>query len=739
MNKIALVAVEKALYSFDRLYSYIIPMELTDMVTLGKRVEVPFGKGGGISAGMVFELSDTCGENVGAFKCISEVNDIEPSLSQEMLNIARWMKENTFCTYYQAVKCILPPVLRVSGNTAFTEKAEKIVQIADSENIPDNLTPKQRSVVDALDSGVASIKELCYLCNVTSSVVTNLIAKGILAQSHRAADFRKPEYIISRNADDIKLNDEQQAAYDTAVKLAGDTAPKCALLHGVTGSGKTSVFIKLVAHVLKTGKTAMILVPEIALTPQMIAIFIGYFANTAAVIHSGLSVSERNKQYKAVRDGKVKIVIGTRSAVFAPLENIGLIVIDEEGEGTYKSERCPRYHVRDIAKQRCFHHSAMLLLASATPSMDSYHNAKIGKYTLLELNKRYSQNPLPAVLINDMRLERAKADSNTSENFGTALLDALRDNIRSKEQSLVLLNRRGFNTYVCCNSCGEVAQCPNCRISLTYHRNNNREILSCHYCGYMSSDGIGSCSICHGRSIRRTGSGTQRIEAELQELFPHVRILRMDADTTMTKGAYEKNFKLFGKGEYDIMVGTQMIAKGLDFPGVTLVAILGIDNTLYAGDYLGYERTFSLITQVVGRGGRGFRPGKAILQTFTPDHYVLQLAAKQDYRGFYNEEASIRKSLLFPPFCDICIVEVSDVSENTAAANAAAFVELFKTNLRGVDIPIKLLGPAKHGYGSIGGRYRQRIMLKCRNSPLFREVMSKTLAKSKGAVSAWFM
>ncbi|MCL1831293.1 MAG: primosomal protein N' [Oscillospiraceae bacterium] len=734
---VALVAVEKALYSFDRLYSYAVPYELVGVVTPGKRVLVPFGRGTRKIIGMVFAVEEREYEPL-RVKGINEVIDDTAHMNDEMLRLAEWLKENTFCTYYTAVRCILPPALK-SGAVLPDEKLKthKILQLSLAE-LPPQLTPKQRSVIEALENNSASVKELCYLCGVTASVVTTLVKKGVLEEIEV---LQEEEVILpSRSADDICLNEEQSTAFATLLDLLDTPAPKCALLHGVTGSGKTSVFIKLVGVCLARGQSALVLVPEIALTPQTIAIFNSYFGDTAAIIHSGLSMSRRTAEYRRIASGEAKIVLGTRSAVFAPLDNIGLIVIDEEGEHTYKSERSPRYHARDVAKQRCFRHNALLVLASATPSMDSYRRAVTQKYTLIRLDKRYSGNRLPDVRIIDMKFERQGAI------FSNELLDGLKRNLSRGEQSLVLLNRRGYFTHVCCMTCGEVAMCPHCSVALTYHKANNR--LSCHYCG-LSVQCNNRCGKCGSGLIRSTGTGTQRVQDELQTLFPTARILRMDADTTQTRGAYERGFGSFGKQEYDIMVGTQMIAKGLDFPNVTLVGILLIDNSLYAGDYIGYERTFSLITQVVGRAGRADKGGTAFLQTFTPEHYVMQLAANQDYRGFYEEEAAIRQALSFPPFCDLCIVEVSDVVEQSAADTAAAFLLLFNEELTAVNavretpLFVRVLGPVRSGAGNVGGMFRERLVVKCKNAPAFRGVVRAALSRigekrGSARVVAWF-
>ena len=430
--------------------------------------------------------------------------------------------------------------------------------------------------------------------------------------------------------------------FDGILELMRLDEPQAALLKGVTGSGKTSVFIKLIKQAIDTDRTAILLVPEISLTPQMLGQFQTLFGSMVAVIHSNLSAGQKNDEFERIKKGEAKIVIGTRSAIFAPLDNIGIIIMDEEGEHTYKSEKTPRYHARDIAKQRCFYHKALLLLASATPSIESFYNAKRGRYKLFELTQRYNNSLLPEVYMVDMKIE---AELGNRTNFSEVLLHELGKNLEKGEQSLLLLNRRGFFTHISCLSCGNVECCPECQIPLTYHKINNT--LVCHYCGYKQNFEE-RCSKCASKVIKNTGTGTQRIEEEIKQFFPKARVLRMDADTTMTKNAFDEKFSAFSKGDYDIMIGTQMIAKGLDFPNVTLVGVLLIDKSLYSGDYMGFERTFSLITQVVGRSGRADKKGRAYLQTYSPDHHVLELASRQDYDSFYNQEIEIRKALIFP-------------------------------------------------------------------------------------------
>ncbi len=524
---------------------------------------------------------------------------------------------------------------------------------------------------------------------------------------------------------------KQQAVFDGLLGLMNRPDPKCALLRGITGSGKTSVFIRLIDEAVKQGKTAIMLVPEISLTPQMVGKFRRLFGDDVAILHSSLSLGERADEYTRIKTGRAHIVVGTRSAVFAPVKNLGIIVIDEEGEGTYKSESAPRYHARDVAKQRCFYHKAFLLLASATPSLESYYNAKTGRYSLFELDERYNNAVLPDVYIVDMRVEQQNGNHSA---FSMPLIEEMRKNLENGEQSILLLNRRGYHTSVRCATCGKAIECPNCALPLTFHKTNGTVV--CHYCGYTHTLSP-VCPFCGSKFLMMKGTGTQRIEDEISEIFPKARILRMDADTTAAKNAFESKFKAFAAGEYDIIVGTQMIAKGLDFPNVTLVGVLKTDNSLYAGDFRAYERTFSLITQVVGRGGRGGKRGRALIQTFTPDHYVLNLAASQNYPDFYKEEIELREAMTYPPFCDIIVVGFTSLVDRDCSVAALRFRDMLEKRWESdfSEIPLRILGPARNVISKVNGRFRWRLIIKCRNSPKLRKLMELTL-KEAGADKA---
>lgn len=779
------VAVEKTLYAFDMLYTYEIPVSLSERVAAGVRVVVPFGRGNQKRIGLVFGVTDAAPS--AKTKPIDAVIDEKPVLSAELVKLCRWIRDNTFCTYFDAFRTILPPGLGyslktqcavsdsfsgelteneqalmkqlkaadkgtfsalVEGNStlvksllakgALTEQTDvkrrvgdesiRMVRVSGEPDESIRLTPKQKTVIEFLDEvGSASVHEVCYGCAVTEAVVKRLVEKEVLELFENTV-FRSEGSVneASESPDDIVLSPKQQNIFNGISELMNGDKPQCALLRGVTGSGKTSVFIRLINDALKQGKTAIMLVPEISLTPQMVSKFRGLFGDAVALMHSSLSLGVRADEYRRIRDGKARIVIGTRSAVFAPVENLGLIVIDEEGEGTYKSESAPRYHAREIAKQRCFAQNSLLLLASATPSLDSYYHAKQGRYKLFEIDERYKNAVLPDVYIINMQEERKNGNMSM---FSMPLISELEDNLERGEQSILLLNRRGYHTSVRCLSCGKPLECPNCAVPMTYHKVNGSVI--CHYCGYMRRlDRV--CPACGGKNFDMKGEGTQLIEDELSEMLPEARILRMDADTTSTKNSFEKNFTAFGNGDYDIMVGTQMIAKGLDFPNVTLVGVLKTDNSLYAADFKAYERTFSLITQVVGRAGRSGKKGRAMIQTFSPEHYVINLAAAQDYPSFYDEEISLRDQQFYPPFCDVVTVGFSSIDNGRCFAAAKKFAAMLAEHaqLFGARVPLRILGPAQSVVGKINGRFRWRLVVKCKNSASLREVVEKTLKRA---------
>lgn len=791
--KYAKVAVDAAVFTFDKEFDYIIPPELEAAAQKGCRVTVPFGNGNKKRLGIIFDVTDY---NEGKrLKKIGEVLDEAPLLSDEMLELARWIKERTFCTLYEAAKAMLPSGINhrmvvsyaVSGdydkekadslggaekevfdylsskgifvksdsifkalamehNPSITESLVKkglLVSSRDAvrnlgdltvrmmrltgEEVEVKLTKKQQQMAEVLrDIGTASVKELCYFTGLTPAVANALVKNGA-AEFYEQEVINLPDFVneVGSRAP-IKLTDEQQAAYDKLTALSSQGKAAVSLLYGVTGSGKTSVYMSVIDKVVDEGRAVIVMVPEIGLTPQTLSLFCKRYGGDIAVFHSALSVRERLEQWKRVKNGEAKIIIGTRSAVFAPTENIGLIIIDEEQEHTYKSEQTPRYSAIDVAKYRAAYNKSLLLLASATPSVESYAAAQSGKYELCTLTQRYGSAVLPEVVTVDMRSEpKAQGSKVISE----TLYESLKQNLENGRQSILLINRRGFHTFAACNSCGEVICCPHCSISMTYHSANNR--LMCHYCGH-SVPFSSVCPECGEDAVRYSGFGTQKIEEELARLLPDARIVRMDTDSTAGRNSHEKLLDSFAKGEYDIMIGTQMVAKGLNFPNVTLVGVVSVDQQLYNDDFRSLEKTFSLLTQVVGRSGRGELKGKAVIQTLTPENEIIRLAAKQDYDEFFKTEITLRKALVYPPYCDLCVIGFTGENETIVKSAARETLDLLKKYVGGEFKGEKViaLGPMPARVAKVNGKYRHRLIIKCRNSARLRQMISKILIET---------
>lgn len=717
MNRlIATVAVENTFFSGASDYDYYIPDNFKDDITLGSLVSVPFGRGNVIRKGIVVSIYSAMNSEL---KEIVGVDKKQQPLSKEMVELSLWMKERYFCTTYDCLKQMLPRGLGKIG-----DKNTKMVRLCENETSVKKLTPKQQTVLNLLyDVGAAQLNEICEFCSVGKSVVDNLVKYGV-CEYYEKEIYRNPYSNITSNCkkEEIILSNAQQKAFDTynaMLHSKGGTG----LLFGVTGSGKTQVYLRLIDEAVAMDRDVIVLVPEISLTPQMLSIFHKRYGKQVAVFHSGLSLGERNDEYKRALRGDAKIVIGTRSAVFAPLQNIGLIIMDEEQEHTYKSERTPRYQTREIAKFRSKYNKALFLMTSATPSVESYSAALSGKYTLCEMTERYGDSKLPKVITVDMKQEIKNGNKSP---ISETLREMIKENLERKKQTILLINRRGYNTFIACNSCGHVITCPNCSISLTYHSYNN--LLMCHYCGFAKPlDNI--CPECGQNSIRYSGYGTQRIEDELSRLFPEARVLRMDADTTSKKFSHQKLFDSFSNGEYDILIGTQMVAKGLDFPNVTLVGVVNADNSLYDENYTAQEKSFDLITQVVGRSGRRNENGYAVIQTINPYNEVIKYASKQDYHSFYENEIALRKVLTYPPFCDIYSVSFISEDENNAALCAKAFFEfLVKLNKKEYSSEkIIVLGPSAAKISKLNNEYRYRLAVKCKNSKIVRKMLNDIL------------
>ena len=588
------------------------------------------------------------------------------------------------------------------------------------------VTPRRRSaplryaVTELLCAlGSASAKELCYFTGAANATLRSLEKSGILRLEHREV-FRRVTVEAGERAAPPVLNAEQQAAFEGLDALAAAGRPAAALLYGVTGSGKTQVYLRLIYEALARGRTAMVLVPEIALTPQLLRIFASHFGDDIAVLHSSLRAGERYDEWKRVRSGQARVVIGTRSAVFAPLRNLGLLILDEEQESTYKSENVPKYHARDVAKYRCAQNDALLVLGSATPSVESMYHAKRGDYRLFTLRRRYNEQALPEVLIADMKKElRAGNGTSLSGPLGAGLAAAM----EAGEQSILFLNRRGASRMVTCGECGEVPTCPRCSVHLTYHSANGR--LMCHYCGHSEPlpDACPSC----GGALNFLGYGTQKVEEELHAAFPGREILRMDTDTVSATQSHEKLLSRFEKERIPVLVGTQMVAKGLDFENVTLVGVISADLSLYVDDYRAGERTFSLLTQVVGRAGRGAKQGRAVIQTFTPENDVIRCAARQDYDSFYEQEIELRRMRLCPPFRELFVLTASGPLESAVLRTCMRL----RRSLEGWlaqppfrDWELTVLGPAPASVAKINDRYRYRLTLAAQNTKEIRAMVA---------------
>ena len=780
------IAVENTLYHFDKLYDYIIPESCQNHAQVGCRVMVNFG--GSLRQGVIMELHKT--EDISKLKKISELLDTEPVLSKELVKLAFMMKDRCFCTLFNACHSMLPTGLSLkvmysytanplsqqeiddlsdlerqiylylrsrktavrhdrllktiglSEGNIFTDMYKKnilsrtetvkkrlqdiTVKMVHLENDSEDIdyTPQQTEVINILRMSDVSRKEILYFTGVSGSVVDNLVKKGICSYyDDKPPEIPEKEIAVTDDRD-IILTDKQQAVYESLIEKYESEKPCASLLYGITGSGKTSVFMKLIDRANADSKGVICMVPEIALTPQLLAKFKARYGNRVAVFHSGLSLSERLEEWRKVKDKKANIAVGTRSAVFAPLENIGLIVIDEEQEYTYKSASTPRFHARELAKIRCVENNALLLMCSATPSIESYYFASEGRYSLETLDERYGTAKLPEVIKVDMNKEE---NSGNFSGYSSVLLEEIQNNLNNGQQSIILLNRRGYNTFVMCRECREVIQCPNCSISLTYHSANHR--LMCHYCGY-SIPSPKECPSCHSDRLKYSGAGTQKAESDLQKLFPRARIIRLDTDSTMQKFAYEKKLQAFQNGEYDIMLGTQMVAKGLDFPNVTLVGVLSADLMLHNNDFRSYERTFSLLTQVAGRSGRGDLHGRAVIQTYEPENPVIDLAAHQNYTEFYKDEILMRKAMLYPPFTDICVV--SFIGKDTDKTRLAS--QTFSNSLAALakaeysELPMRVLGPSPALVSKINNKYRYHLIMRFKNTKRFREMLSRLLA-----------
>ena len=789
------IAVSAANFAIDKPYSYAIPQDMT--LTPGQRVMVPFGRGNRRCEGIVLSVEDADAKGL---KTVEQVLDEESLLSPTMLRLAAFLRERYFCTFYEAVRVMLPvglwfkekntyhltedrswkekvprrahavellthienlggqgdeAALRailsneeefhallqyllkkkwVSGSKSMLrltrDKTEKIATL--SASVEETMAfasqrPKsaamQRSVLELMCSlGSVSVKELCYYTGATGTTVNRLVQLGYLTLTEKQV-LRCKEIRSAVLDGPLQLNDEQQAAYDGLSRQMMQENPGVALLHGVTGSGKTAVYLKLISRCMEAGKSALLLVPEIGLTPQLLSVMAAHFGDRVAVQHSSLSAGERNDQWQRIAAGEARVIVGTRSAVFAPSSQLGVIIVDEEQEHSYKSENSPRYCAKEVALWRGLKEHALVVLGSATPSIESMYRAKNGEYQRYTLKSRFGGRPLPQVRIVDMGEELKKGNDST---FSCDLREAVRQTHQAGKQSILFLNRRGNSRALVCVDCREAPECPRCSAKLTYHSANER--LMCHYCGF-SIPAPDRCPSCSG-PLKRVGTGTQKAQLELQELFPDMEIARMDTDTVNAVNTHEKILDHFKENCVPVLVGTQMVAKGLNFPDVTLVGVLDADRELYSGSYRAAETTFNMLTQVVGRAGRGDAPGEAIIQTLVPKHKVIELAASQDYDGFYELELQLRRIQECPPFGDLATVTFLGQEEARVLRGAAKFRESLNACLRQPTYAgeiCKALGPAPCAVPKINYNFRYRLTLRCRMTRPLRLLLAHLL------------
>ena len=704
---VAEIIINSIVKTLNRVFDYNIPEELADKIKIGSRVLVPFGNGKKLEDGFVINIKQSS-----EYKIKNIVKFEEQAFSKENIELAKWMSNRYFCNISDFLKLMLPPGTATKELENRTkEKLINFVYLAketdEIENAIENKIIKSEKQIRVLkfleENEEATVSDIEMFTEASRAIVTTLEKNGFVEIVTKEVE-RNP--FIHKNIQrdkKRKLTEEQQLAFNTINKSIIEHEFKEFLIYGVTGSGKTEVYMQLIENILKQEKTAIVLVPEISLTPQMVDRFIARFGEEIiAVLHSKLSVGERYDQWNKIKNGDAKIVIGARSAIFAPIKNLGIIIIDEEHDDSYKSEMNPRYNAKDISKIKAKQNNIPLVLGSATPSVDIYYKAKQKEITLIELTKRANNSNLPNVEIVDLRNELAEGNRSM---LSRRLYYLIQENIKNKKQTILFLNRRGFSTFIMCRDCGYVAKCPNCNISLTYHRKEN--MLKCHYCGHTENI-IKVCPECKSEKVRYFGTGTQKLEEQVKKYFPEATTIRMDVDTVTKKNSHELIINKFKEENIDILIGTQMVVKGHHFPKVTLVGVIAADSSLNIDNYKASESTFDLLVQVAGRAGREKLPGNVIIQTYNPDNFCVQYAQKQDYNLFYNAEIHLREMLKYPPFCDIIMFGINgNIYKEVVEVSKFLYENLKKYNIEGI-----LLKPMPAPIDKIKNRYRWRMILK---------------------------
>ena len=704
ISKYAVVITSIGHRNVDHQFHYRIPDNLRDELRIGMRVNIPFGKGNRIIKGYVVDFVDTADVDDNFIKDIDSLSEDYLVISPKRIELANWMKEKYYTTLANCFSIIIPKIVN--------EKTFALVKINDlNQNINDEITKilkrdtKQKKVLELLlEKGEVPISYVKSILGVDNAPINALIKKDIVTKSF-TQEYRGNSSIDLIEALPPKLNEEQELAVNTIYDAIDNRSLKPILIHGVTGSGKTEIYLRAIEKVLSKGKEAIVLVPEISLTQQTVERFVERFGDKVAVTHSRLSDGERYDQWTRAKRKEISVMIGPRSAIFTPFDNIGVVIIDEEHESTYKSDQqSPKYDAREVAIKMSEIYDSLTILGSATPSVVSYNKVINGEYKLIEVKNRVN-NTLPDINIVDMRKELAHKNLSM---FSKELKDAIGTNLVNKEQTILFLNRRGHSTFVSCRACGYVMKCDNCNVNYTYHKGINK--LSCHYCG-TNKDVLSNCPECGSKYIKYFGSGTEKVEQEVLKFYPEAKILRMDLDTTKKKNSHQNILDEFRKGNADILIGTQMIAKGLDFPNVTLVGVVAADLSLNVGDYRSGENTYQLVSQVSGRAGRANKSGKVYIQTYSPEHYSIKCAANNDYLSFYNEEISFRRQMNYPPFTNIFVVMISGENELLIKDALATLKDIMKHYNK--NNMFYSLGPTPAAISRINNIYRWHIMVKC--------------------------
>lgn len=705
---IAKVLVEINNINVDKTFDYIVPFEYIENIKIGMRVKVPFASRE--LEGFVLDLVNSTDDNYELKEIISIV-DTEPILNNELLHLGKFMSKKYFSTLISCYQTMLPKALKAQNKTTINKKMIKYVELC-SNSFP-KLKPNQEKIVEYLRINGKVKKE--EVNKISVSGVNTLIKNGIIIES-LIEEYRLVTKDINKGKETFKLTVEQQEAKN---KILSQTQSSVFLLHGVTGSGKTVVYMEIVEEMLNRGKDSIFLVPEISLTPQMVYHFKSRFGDEVAVLHSRLSEGEKYDEYRKIVEGKVHIVVGARSAVFAPFKNLGAIIIDEEHTTSYKQDNNPKYSAIEIAIERAKNNNAIVILGSATPSLETYARSIKGLYTLVELKHRVNTNNLPLVEIVDMSKEKHRGSI-----FSSRLITEVNKRLEEHEQIILLLNRRGYSSFITCSNCGYTAKCPHCDITLTYHKTSNT--LRCHYCGY--ADKMNDiCPSCGERAIKTLGTGTEKVEEEIKKVF-NARVVRMDLDTTSKKGSHEKIITAFKNHEYDILLGTQMIAKGLDFSNVTLVGVINADTSLMIPNYRSNEYTFQLLMQTAGRSGRGEKNGSVIIQTFNPEHYAITLASKHDYIDFFKQEMEVRRKLSYPPYYYLIYIKVIGKDYNKISVESNKIASILTRELKNS----KILGPTTCSVFKLNGLFRFGIIIKYKKEEKMEEVLQSLVNHYKG-------